>query len=999
MSTIFIDRFVSSVNNEKINIDDKFNSGNDSILNANEIDPVLPSEDQPFNSGCEITKPNITESNNSFKYKEFYLYELKRYLCGNFKLVSNSDYKQFKLDISNNTLSRQSLKLNEIMDSDEKNEIIATQFLKKYLLRNLLIDKLFSTNHRKMMGTSKRTIFLFPTYANEDSKNKLKKEFSKNYSWIFDLPDLIKTRNRFYLNDTQNEPSTDSEITKSISSNVFKFSHIISDSKKKNNIIYPNNAIIFIPLIIPNEDLTTFETRIRSFFKQITDTIETENSIIEGRSTSEEKLTFTHVQYSVIDSKENEMFTDFYDYTLSKKHRDILKKVLEETFKQGNKIGRQSIQLNVTREIPIDSLNNVETDEIVPFSKKILSTYTSTDSYTKIKNDFLNLFNLFKEYSKRYLKKEYSLLATSEANMNFLRIYYRTHNMDFPEKVDIVRTGTNYLYKLTGVKLQKIDNYQQLRTSSNQFKNGPFLYVGFLFKNTTTPIKNVYRFQVHIQKTLQLRKMTIPSVSDLGDDNSNDDTEKNSDNKSVMLKLMKSEFTNAITFDESYIRQSPDLILGYKGKIEEYETLHIYEQYKWFRFNHIDGSLSDEMNIRFYADIKFDRPTFIEFLKSKKMYEEDKTRLSYEFLKINKDVNSLNEYCNFIQEKYSSTHVYQPSLIGRFTTTKLEELIFEKQIKTGILDIIFTPMNVIYISKPPKVSLGDKDTSKNYKIVTHQIYEPTNSLNIYNENIKHEYGDYYKKILEQSLTGDDEEYKYCENHKLDKCELMKEFFQSGYLKYLNSKKKLFEEKKELEILNSSVIYDPSNTIMENLKKNHENKKTILNNKIKTDEDIISKFEKEEKNKIYLDQDENLKKSKLFINNPLQHISMAIVTVTQENINKQNFESFLKKNKCKTSRASIKKDWKGILQETLEPLDKIGRRMKFDNSKIKNTTNDTTNQNTTNEKIITAGNKSIKINKNKFNKKNIFIKKVNKHKKIKPFKYTKKNNKNKKNNKI
>jgi hypothetical protein len=987
MSTIFIDRFVSSVNNENINIDDKFNSGNDSILNANDIDPVLPEEDTLFNSeNCNIKKPDIKEDKQELKYKEFYSYELKRYLCGNFKLVSISDYSKFKNDVSNNII-KNFLKLDTKL-TEEKNEVIATHFLKKYLLRNLLIDKLFSTNHRKIMGSAKRTIFLFPTYANEDSKNKFKKELSDNYSWILNLPDLIKTRNRFYLNNTDKELLSDNEITNSISSNVFKFSHVLSDSKKKNNIIYPNNAVIFIPLIIPNEELTSFETRIRSFFKQVTDTIESENGSIEGRVINEEKLTFTNIQYSVIDSKENEMFTDFYEYTLSKKHRDVFKKVLNETFRQDNKIGRQSIQLNVTREIPIDNLNNIETNEIIPFSKKILSIYTTTDSYTKIKNDYLNLLTLFKEYSKRYLKKEFSSLATSEANMNFLRIYYRTHNMDFPEKVDMVRTGTNYLYKLSGVKLNKIDNYRQLSSSSKQFKDG--LYVGFLFRNSSTPTKNVYRFQVHIQKTLQLRKMTNPSVSELVPDNLNDDTEKNTDNKSVMLKLIKNQLTKAITFDESHVRQTLGLFMGYKGKVEEYETLHIYEQYKWFRFNHIDGSLSDEMNIRYYPDIRFDKKTFVEYLKSKNMYEEDKTRIPYEFLKINKDVSSLNEYCNFIQDNYSSTHIYQPSLIGRFTTTYLEELFFEKSIKSGILDIVFTSMNVIYISKPPTVTIGDKDTSKNYKIVSYQEYEPQYSTNFYNENIKYQYGDYYKKMLEQSLTGEEEEYKHCENHKLYKCELMKEFFSSDYLKYIENQNQLFKLKKELDVLLSTndKYSDVENTKIsiskkeeiEILKKKQaiENKKQAIENK----KQAIDKFKKNNK---YIDQDEQdkkIKNNKLFINNPKQQISMAIVTVTQENINKQNIESFMKRNKCKTSRASIKKDWRSILQGALEPFDKLSTHIKIPILK----------QQTTILPIITAGNKSIKINKNKFNKKNIFIKKVNKHKKIKPFKFTKKNKK-------
>lgn len=929
MSTLFIDRFVSSLYNEKIKINDEFDV-DEKILDCNSNGPLIPS-DPSFS-----IVPNYPEFPNKSKtptvnFIDFYNYELNRYIIGNMKMVTNENFENLK--------DHEDTKKLYGFDSIDEARI---KFLKKFALRNLIINKLFGTTYRNQIGNAKRTIFLFPCYETTDeSKGKLLKAISDNYKWIFDLPDLIKTQYRFFLDNQKDFKKDDlsndeklQEIQKNLASNEFYFAHTLTDNSLKNNPLFSNNGIIFLPVMKENEDDETFEKRIETFLTQVKDIILSENNLIEGQIIREQKLTFNSISYAVIDDKENEMFTDYYEgFKLSSKKKKILKSLLDKTFYQGSTIGRQSIQINSTKKIPFDNFTVEQAEkDLISFTKTLNKDLIQDSSFINFKDKFVYLINLFKEYSKRSSNLEYSILATSESNTNFLRVFYRVNNMDIPVSVDLVRTGTNYLYKLTGIKIDTIENKLQ---NINNTKN--YTYIGFLYKNKNTPNKNVYRFQLHPNKTKNERAIEIKNEDTVED--IEDETEQQTiEGKSVMLELMKNKITGEITFKKSGTRDTKGFGLNYQGKVEEYEILHIYEKYRWFRFNHIDGSLSDETNIRFFPDILFDRKTFIEFLKFKKMYDEKKTRIPYEFLKINRDINLLLEYSNFLQENYSSTHLFKSSLIGRFTSTSVQELQFENSIKSGILEIIFTPINVIYIAKPPKKSIEDKDTSKNYKIVSYQEYKPSNLSELLQNNIKYQYGDFYERTLQQVISGEDEEYKYCDLHKIYSCEIMKEFFKPDYLEYLKNKESLeFHEEK--------IKY-----ISEDIKKKTESDKiTELKNKIEN-------FEKSE-NKKFIGEGDSTKNLRQFINNPTQHVSMAIVSVTQEDINVDNFKSFLSRNKCKTIRKNIKYDLKKIKREITIPFHR-------------------------GIMIFANGGKTIKkgIKNNKKNKKN---------KKIKPYKTTKK----------
>jgi hypothetical protein len=939
MSTIFVNRFVSSVYNEKIKIDDGFNLGD--ILTVNKSnDDTLPNNTSPIES---YNFPTNKDTLSLFKY------ELDRYVRGNVQLVTKEMFQK----------------------TDSKDDDKKLEQLRRYALRNLIVDKLFDTTYKRIIGKAKRTIFLFPVYDNpSNGSDKLLDELEENYKWIFsDLPNFITEPIRFYLNDLSDEtvnPSTKPYIDKIQDIQKLKISN---DQFKKvykqpfNHLLFPNNAIIFLPIINPTEDVTTFESRMSNFLLQVRQSIENESKVGEGQLIREEKIPFTSISYSVINDKENEMFTDYYKDKLGSKKKKILKKLLDDFLKPGSTIGKQSIQINNTikNAFQIVTTEQIEKD-FNAFTRSLYSNFINNDKYLTLKDDLIKLINRFKDYSKRSESLEYAISVASDTTANFLRVFYRVNNMDIPVNVDLIRTGANYLYKLEGIELNRIDEYAVLSQSASLFKEkGPFIYVGFLYKNVRTAKKNTFRFQVHILKTIQLRKLTRPNVSDdnIEDEDAEDHSQdqQKTDQKSVMLELMKNKMTGEITFQKAGSREHlKGFGLNFKGNVEEYENLHIYEKYRWFKFNHIDGSLSDETNIRFFPDILFDRKTFIEYLKSKKTYDEKKTRLPYEFLKINKDMEQLNEYSTFIQDNYKSSHTYKPSLLGRFTSSKTDEKIFENSIKSGILDIIFTPINVIYIGKPPSKTIGDKDTSKNYKIVSYQEHKPSGfniSINE-NDNLKYYYGDFYEKTLQQVISGEDPEYKYCDKHKLDKCEIMKEFFTTDYLSILSKESEKIMLEEQLKYITGKN--DKETDIR---KKQNDDKIQKLNDDIeKTKKGVYSKnIDKTDKKK--------------YINDDNQHICMALVTVTQENINSENFNSFLQKSRCKILRKNIKYDLKSVRAAISTPLIK---QLTINGGNLK--------------KNITKKKNSIKkIKKN--NKKHIIFKKINKKiKKIKPFNYTK-----------
>ena len=152
----------------------------------------------------------------------------------------------------------------------------------------------------------------------------------------------------------------------------------------------------------------------------------------------------------------------------------------------------------------------------------------------------------------------------------------------------------------------------------------------------------------------------------------------------------------------------------YPGMVELFTDLHIYEKYKWFQFNEIDGTLTPDTNIKIYNNILFDKKSLVDFLKEKKMYT-DKSRLAVEFLKINQNNTLLLEYVDYILTNKKKTNVYEETLFSG----KLETFI-EKN-KKSIVDILFQTNELIYMN-PQRTSQTKENIKQNYKIVNYTQY-------------------------------------------------------------------------------------------------------------------------------------------------------------------------------------------------------------------------------------------------------------------------------------
>jgi hypothetical protein len=200
--------------------------------------------------------------------------------------------------------------------------------------------------------------------------------------------------------------------------------------------------------------------------------------------------------------------------------------------------------------------------------------------------------------------------------------------------------------------------------------------------------------------------------------------------------------------------------------------MHIYEKYRWFKFNDLDGSLSNETKINIYQDTLFDKKSLIKYLTYKEKYN-DKMRLAVEFLKINMDKNSLLDYTSYIYTNLNKSNIYKKSIFG------LSELSFKEKCEKEIMNILFEPNELIYIAGGVRSKETKTDLRKNYKIISHNYipldnFDTTKGLKIDINKLKD-----YKKLnshfhSKNYSRANEEEYRYCLKHKIDNCEFFKE---------------------------------------------------------------------------------------------------------------------------------------------------------------------------------------------------------------------------------
>ena len=467
---------------------------------------------------------------------------------------------------------------------------------------------------------------------------------------------------------------------------------------------------------------------------------------------------YTNLVIILNNDSENSFFTSMYKKELKKDKKDILNSKIKDLINRST-IEKQSINLGSIKK---ESIKELLPNYIKSELKKIDDKSYNKDYEQKV-IEFISKLN---ENYKRVTDKKYLALVTSDEQSAFLRIFYRV-NLSKDINYNEIKPGNEYLYFFNPARPIKVfnDKLKTLPTKNPNAKVNPNYkgYVGLL--NVVPGYKTRYTFQMHNNITKQLYEKEKDKEIEIDEDKNEDEEEDDSQEKYVKIQLdirNKNGYIEAETIGKD--RQ--------KGEVKFYKDLHIYEKYRWFKFNDLDGSLPPETKINIYEDTLFDAKSLIKYLKYKEKYY-DKMRLAVEFLKINTDKNLLLEYTSYIYTNLNKTHVYKKSIFG------LSEDSFKEKCKKEIMNILFQTNELIYFgggvrSKETKINL-----TNNYKIISYNYiqldkFDTKDSLKItvsdlkkYNKLNTHFYSKNFSKTEE-------EEYKYCQKHKIDNCEFFKE---------------------------------------------------------------------------------------------------------------------------------------------------------------------------------------------------------------------------------
>jgi hypothetical protein len=729
MTTISIERLVSSYNNETMITDSTYD----------DIKDIFCPDEQKFKECYDSLKQNYIVNG-----------DVEQILPSSIRKNVNKTYEDLIRDEKN---ANEKLKLQ-------------TEFITEYIKQNLFLNPLFGNNYRKVAGERKNTLFLFPTF-NTSSKGieKLNASIDKYYRWIFKLNDF----ERFYLNNKSKIPEKGERVEIAP-----PYKELITLPNPVDGL--PCNSFAFLPVFSDGNTETNdeFKQRMKNAFEIIADGIKKEAKFAEGQIvlSGGPKIPFTNICF-MVDNDKN-LFTDYYaNTTLSKEKTTILNDILKE-FIQRKSIDAQNLRLPDVSSDPMKKLNkDYVSKELASIARKIeLSVSNSIYSDKLSKLDLL--IDKINETYKKTVDKAYAKLATAQSNISFMRLYYRVNNIDKIED-NVIRTGNDFLYLLKGVVLNPEDKDPDCNT----------IYVCKMYE--VPGRANRYRAEIHINETKDLRNNDNRKIC-VGDDSKTDEAEieeSKGDDQSkyyqTMIEVRKVFGTYKFKKDDNSTG------LSFPGTLTFFRDLHTNERYKWFKHNDLDGSLSQEMQIKFYQNILFDKKSLIEYLKSKKTYDEKNLRLAYEFLKINEDVKLLMEYSDFIYNNptFNKTHINEPNLLLK--SLPFNQNLFLEKIKDSILDILFQPNQIIYIGGAKRSTTEKTDTTKNYKVIGFTRYKTdvgsvikknmkgksTINDKTSDKDIKSIFPLTYSHMMNIS-HGDEAEVRYCPHRKINKCEIIRD---------------------------------------------------------------------------------------------------------------------------------------------------------------------------------------------------------------------------------
>ena len=421
---------------------------------------------------------------------------------------------------------------------------------------------------------------------------------------------------------------------------------------------------------------------------------ENDDDVLEKINRIKRFITINQTQYATSRFKYDRSITNIVFYTDIK--RDDLDKSTESPLFVDYYTRRQTVE-NQIRVTKLLNKNLFTLSKIGEESARL--KYSLID---KPKQRPGSPFNEFVEGEFIRLYKEgllrFRVTETAGALERTFSILYRVHSVDKEDIYDKIRTG-DYIYRI------KDDRGKVTRGKLT-------LIPGFV---------NKYIFTTF--------------VKDAEDEPDKKDTKQ----KKYTMTIRK----NWTGFGFDYIIYKTKEYPASRGSIEYERYGNEYEKYKWFRFNDLDSRLTIDKTIKYYEDLVFDRAAVLAFLQHKKTYDE-KVRLSSEFLKINTNAKLLAEFTKFIYDNMSATHVNLVSF-GAVNTA------FEKRIRTGLLDLLFSPNETIYVIqnvKRPKQE--DKVLTFNYKMVKYREVLSDKMLD-----------------FSQTIVGDYPERDYCKKNICD----------------------------------------------------------------------------------------------------------------------------------------------------------------------------------------------------------------------------------------
>ena len=542
-------------------------------------------------------------------------------------------------------------------------------------------------------------------------------------------------------------PFIDSDIEDSLNASLSKKGKTFYKSLFK-----PNENYFYLRIFIQEPDnIENFKERIKQDFINLKEKIK--NKSKKGNTPYTQIITFIN------NEKDKLFFTGYFKKILLKEFETELNKQYQE-FINLRIIDRQPLNKSQTSTNSLDKLkysdivNKLITDvkksdassiqnkparpnEFIftcrpnppKFNKDDAIKYIKDSDFKDGCNSLLDILNnCFRSQNDTVYKKELSSIN----NTNIFNIYSRIDNLDTIIETNTLVPSRDMLYIFREKdKIPKVGYFYNANPARNQYtfvldptenkywRTNPTTLKGsgkFILDDPTThsiEFKQLYN-QLNLNKDEKIKLIKSIKDEELGLEDE-EDLEKEEEEKKTYIKketrrtLVEIKYSfGAILFKN--IQHDINSEFYNENKIKFYKRRLTYGKYDWFNFNMIDRSFSSVIDIKYFKNTIFDIPSLKAFLKSENQLN-DNTRLSYEFLKINKEPQSLIKFSNFIFENFKQNL----NLNIRGT-----DYVFEDRIKKAIVNIIFEKNGLIYIKKSKQT---DKEKIKidadNYKIIGH----------------------------------------------------------------------------------------------------------------------------------------------------------------------------------------------------------------------------------------------------------------------------------------